>query len=407
MSEILKQAVALAAKIQSITEEVLAAHIQRGDMVKAFWLSLITGRPAFFLGGFGIDKTGTIRSVVRCIKGLVFWDELVPNVGSPEQMLVDGTEIVESVDESGAKHIRVREKLGKAATAHVIFFDEKYKAQSPTILHAVIDLTKGDGIRHEGRMVQTPLLTSLGASNEVPGQDDNLGANWSRETIRVYLKSLDRAGKQAMIGARLRYYTAPKGGSTASVELTLEEVGVLRQARKLVGVSDEIVNTTLDILQELVDETASDFKWAWDDDRRFGRLFDVMQANALLAGRTVVSKADLAVLEWLLWDTPEQIPVLKGKLARYTRTPLTDAQEAVDALLSPSGTVEVVRGGDRGKGVQAITQCETALTELNRLKGEAADGVMSAAIADLLKQVEAVKADVIAVVTGAKAPGGK
>jgi hypothetical protein len=129
-----------------------------------------------------------------------------------------------------------------------------------------------------------------------------------------------------------------------------------------------------------------------------------MQANALLDGRTAVGKADLAVLEWLLWDTPEQIAVLKAKLAPFLKTPLSEAKELVDRFLSPSGTVEAVRKGDRAKGVQAITQCEAALSELGRLAGAADSAAMAAEIADLRKQVEAVKAEVIAVVTGAKKP---
>lgn len=399
---IIETAVALAAKIQSITLEVLATHIQRLDVVRATWLALVSGRPAFFLGSPGVDKTGTIQSMARRITDCVFYDALMPMIVSVEQLLVESTSIEELPTANGGKQIRTTDQLGRAALAHILFADEIWKAE-PRVLQTTLDLAKGDGVRHEGQLVKTPLLAFLAASNELPDPEGNLGAAWSRMTIRVVVNPLDRVGKSSLVRARLN---RDRSASSASAQLTLADVETLRKARKLVEIPEEIVNTTLDILQELVDDASSDFKWAWADDRRFGRLFDVMQANALLDGRTRVGKQDLAVLEWLLWDTPEQIAVVKAKIAPFTRTPLTDAQETVDSLLSPSGTISLVLGGDRAKGVQAITQCEAALAELTRLKGEA-DGTMTTAIETLLLQVNSVKADVIAVVTGARQPQGR
>lgn len=393
----------LAAKVQAITSEVLATHIQRSDVVKATWLSLISGRPAFFLGSPGVDKTGTVQDLAKRILGAVFYDALMPMIVSVEQFLVESTSIEEVPTENGGRQIRTRDKLGRAALAHLLFADEIWKGE-PRVLQTTLDLAKGDGIRHEGVLVKTPLLAFLAASNELPDPEGNLGAAWSRMTIRVMVNPLDRVGKASLVKARL---SRDRKSSTnqSSAQLTLADIDTLRKARPMVEISDEIIDTVLNIYQELVDETSSDFKWAWADDRRFGRVFDVMQANALLDGRSKVGKQDIAILEWLLWDTPEQIAVIKTKIAPYTRTPFTDAQETVDTLLSPSGTISLVLGGDRAKGVQAITQCEAALAELNRLKGEVTDGAMTAAIENLLTQVNSVKADVIAIVTGTKKAG--
>lgn len=399
----LQQAIALAPQIQGISAEVLARHIQREEVVKATWLAIVSGRPAFFLGSPGVDKTGTIQDLARRISGAVFYDALMPTIVSVEQLLVESTSIEELPTLDGGRQIRTRDTLGRAAGAHLVFADEIWKAE-PRVLQTLIDLSKGDGVRHEGTMVKTPLLAFLAASNELPDPEGNLGAVWSRMTIRVVVNPLDRAGKTALVKARLHRDRSAKASESA--QLTLADIETLRQARPQVEVPDEIVNTTLDILQELVDDQSADFAWAWADDRRFGRLFDIMQANTLLDGRTVVSKADLCVFEWLLWDVPEQIAVVKAKLAPFLKTPLSEAQETVDALLSPSGVVQVVLSGDRSKGVQALTQVETCEKELARLKGEATDGAMSSAIADLITQVQQVKADVIAVVTGVKRPQG-
>ena len=389
---------ALVAKIGAITKEVLTSHIGRGDVVKATWLALVSGRPAFFLGSPGVDKTGVVRAMAARISNCVFYDVLLPMVTSPEQLFVESTSIKETPASDGGKDISTSDRLGRAATAHITFWDETWKAE-PRVLNTTLDLEKGDGIRHEGRMVKTPLLASLSASNELPDPEGNLGAAWSRKTIRVKVEPLDRAGKEAFAKMRLNAHSV---STLTPAELTLAEVEELRSARKSVTVGDDIVVIVLDIYESLLAVTSMDFKWLWADDRRFGRVLDILQAHALLAGRDKVVKSDLAVLEWLLWDAPEQIVVVKAKIAPYVKTPLTDAQELIDALLSPSGVVKVVLGGNRGKGVEALTQCESAGTELKRLRGEASDDAMRQGITGLTKQVEQVKAEVIAVVTGVK-----
>jgi len=392
------ESLALVRKIGAITQEVLTSHIGRGDVVKATWLSLVTGRPAFFLGAPGVDKTGTVQAMARRIASCVFYDALMPMVTSAEQLLVEKTSIKETTASDGGKEISTSDTLGRAASAHILFADEIWKAE-PRVLQTCLDLAKGDGVRHEGRQVKTPLLAFLSASNELPDPEGNLGAAWSRMTIRVKVEPLDRAGKEtfakARLGARSVVVSTP-------AELTLAEVAELRSARKSITVGDDIVGIVLDLYQELANDSSGAFAWLWDDDRRFGRVFDVLQANALLSGRDKVCKQDIAVMEWLLWDTPEQIAAVKAKIAPYVRTPHTDAQELVDSLLSPSGVVNVVLGGNRGKGVEALTQCESAGTEITRLLGEASDDVMRQAIATLGQQVEKVKADVIGVVTGVR-----
>jgi MoxR-like ATPase len=402
VNAILSQAVALAGKVRAVSAEVEASHIQRHDVVQATWLALVSGRPAFFLGSPGIDKTGTVQTLARRINGAIFYDALMPTIVSVEQLLVESTSIEEVPTADGGRQIRTRDQLGRAALAHLVFADEIWKSEA-RVLQTLLDLSKGDGVRHEGQMVKTPLLAFLAASNELPDQEGNLGAVWSRMTIRVQVGSLSRAGKKLLVQARLNRDRVGKQGQ-APAQLTLTDVETLRKARPFVEVPQAVIDTVLDILQELVDDKGPDFHWAWDDDRRFGRLFDVMQANALLDGRSVVTNQDLVVLEWLLWDTPEQQAIVRAKVAPYARTPLDDAQEVVDTLLAPGGTVAIVLGGNRSKGVEALTQCESAGKELTRLEGEATEVAMKQAIVTLRQQAEKAKMDVIAVVTGQKKP---
>lgn len=398
MSNMLKQAIALLPTLQAVMATVLARSIQREDVVKATFLALISKRPAFLLGPPGVNKTGTIEQIARYVEGAQFFEALMPTIVSPEQLLVESTSIEETTLPGGGKSIRTRDELGRAADAHLVFADEIWKAE-PRVLQTLLDLSKGDGVRHEGQMVKTPMMAFLAASNELPDPEGNLGALWSRMTIRVDVKPLDRAGKLALVKARLDMAKSAGGASTTLPRITLEDLEVLRAARPHVAIPNEITELVLEIYQGLIDDDPEGFEWLWADDRRFGRVFDVLQAHALLHGRTVIGKEDLAVLEWLLWDSPEQIAVVKAKIAPYCRTLLMDGQELVDALMVPGGTVQIVLVGDRSKGVQALTQCEETCKELKALEARA-EGAMKSQIAGLLAEVEKIKVDVIAVVTG-------
>lgn len=395
--DILDAAVALAPKVANVASDVALRNIGRESIIRATLLSLVSGRPAFFLGSPGINKTGTVQDVACSIDGAIFYDALMPTIVSVEQLLVEQTSIEESTDTNGVKSIRTRDTLGRAADAHILFADEIWKAE-PRVLQTLLDLSKGDGVRHEGRMVQTPLLAFVSASNELPDPEGNLGAMWSRMTIRAVVNSLDHSGKKALVSARLN---RARGTASAPEKLTLEDIEWLREGRPLVEVSNDVVELVLDLYQQLLDEDQVGFDWLWNDDRRFGRVFDVLQASALLDGRSKVGNPDLKVLELLLWDTPEQIPIVKAKIAPLVRTPLGDAQEQVDALFAPGGMVAAVESGDRNKLVPALSQFDECEKELARLEGEVS-GSEKTAIADLRKEVVDKKADFVASATGTR-----
>ncbi len=389
--DLLSKAVALAAKIKGISDDVLARHIGRADVVEATWLALLTGRPAFFLGTPGVDKTGTVEAVASRIDGAQFFEALMPTVVSAEQLLVESTSIEELPSPGGGKSIRTRDTLGRAANAHLVFADEVWKAD-PRVLQTLLDLSKGDGVRHEGAMVKTPLLAFLAASNELPEEGGNLGALWSRMTIRVKVAPLDRAGKERLVAARLN---RQRGQSVAEAKFTLDEVKELRQARSQVVVDQSVVDTVFEIYEQLLsNHEDGSFQWLWDDDRRFGRVFDVLQAEALLAGRDRVTKQDLRVLAWMLWNTPEQIPQVGAVLEPYIRTPVAEAREMLDALLAAGGLVDGFLRSTHSKMADALSAVKECVEELEGKKSTVS-GVELAELEKIIGEAQAVRQRVV------------
>lgn len=400
--ELLKRAAALASRVQQITDEVLVRNIERQNLIKATWVGIISGHPLFALGPTGVNKTATIRQMARRIDSAVFDERLIPAVKSAADLFVEATEIHETpLPNNGGTATSLKERLGRAALAHIFFGDEFFKDEDHPVLNALIDYALEGIVRHEGGVHKTPLMLFVAAGNETPDPTGRLAAVWSRMTLRLVVKPLDRTGKKALVASRTaRYQEQVTGQLIQSPTLvTLADVQTLRDARPFVVVPESVIDTVLDIYDELGNRSDADFSNLLNDDRRFGRIFDAMQAMTLMAGRDTVSNNELGILKWMLWDDEGQIPVLTEVLAPYTRTPLSEAAELVNALLSPTGAIVAAKGGNISKGVEAISQAQAAVAQLKSLHEEAQRAGESSMIANIETLRQQVQAEIDAVIT--------
>jgi len=140
--EILELGASIAPKASALMADVAVRNIGRETIVRATMLALISGRPAFFLGSPGINKTGTVQDIVHQVDGTVFYDALMPTIVSVEQLLVESTSIKETPTSDGGKEISTSDKLGRVAKAHIFLADEIWKSE-PRVLNTVLDLAKG------------------------------------------------------------------------------------------------------------------------------------------------------------------------------------------------------------------------------------------------------------------------
>ena len=414
IDKLMEKSFAVLPTIQSVNQEVLLTNIGRGNMITAFWLGLITGHPSFYLGPTGVNKTGTIEAITSRIENIRYWSDLIPKLQSSKDFLVDSTAILEEEIEGG-KRITVEEFLGRASGAEIVFADEFFKREDHPALNDLIDFLLSGQIRHQGKWKKTPLMQFIAAGNEVADSEGDLGAVWSRMTIRLQIQPLDWNQRFSMDSAREERYQSARwqkildmlGEQTKArteeviTMVPMDQVLLLRNAWPFIQRPDSIRDVVQEIFTALLDRSDSDFSYLVSkDDRRYGRVADVLKAHALLNGRDTVATEDLRVLEWMLWDTPEQIPVLNEVLAEYIRTSVSEAQELVNALLSPTGAIEAAKTGDINQGVSALSQLQTATAELDRLIGEASSDVDRQAIRELKQKVSEAQNKVLAKVTG-------
>lgn len=387
----LAAALVAASKIPAANQAVAASFIQRDDVALAFWLALVADRASFLLGPPGVAKTAVTQFLSGLVSDLKFYEELMPTVVSPEQLLVSETEILETQAQGGGKSIRVKNKMGNAADAHLVFLDEIWKTQ-PAVAKVLFDLLMADGIRLGGQFFQTPTLGVVTASNELAEPGNQLEALWSRMAFRFLVKPLDRAGKMRMLQSRLAQ--GMNGGAKKhNPVMNLADVEALQAGRSQVQIPTDIFEAVLKIAYEdLWEKNKEGFAWLVSDDRRFDVIREGLQAHALIHGRGVVAKADLSVLRYMLWDTPEQIPTVEAAIAPYCRTPLSEARQIVDELLAAGGNLHLFAEGNTGKVTNAVKAVDAAKDALGALAAGA--GVDGSVIRKWIAELTSVSGEV-------------
>jgi MoxR-like ATPase len=260
--------------------------VGREDALRALNLGLASRHHVFLLGPAGTAKTSLVRAWAQA-QGMSFFSHLLTAFTVPE-------EVFGPLDLAALKEGRlVRRVEGFLPTAEVAFLDEVFKASSE-ILNTLLQVMQERVFAVEPPQARpVPLRVLVGASNELPG-DSSLAALYDRFLLRVHVQYLPDAEFRAMLRG--------EGQAPARVELP----GVVEDVR----VGDDVIDAVVAIRQALRKEGIV------PSDRRFKQGLDVVRAQALLRGSDLAEAFDCEVLTMVLWDKPEQRPVVDEVVLR-------------------------------------------------------------------------------------------
>ncbi|HEY3237677.1 MAG TPA: AAA family ATPase, partial [Polyangiaceae bacterium] len=197
-----------------------------------------------------------------------------------------------------------RRTAGMLPEAEIVFLDEVFKSNS-AILNALLGLLNERRYTSGGQVLQCPLISVFGASNEVPA-DESLAALYDRFLLRVRSDNLGAFHFNQLL-----------------------ELGLLHEVRRLRGHNIEPVVTSQDLhllAAELADHLSfpdaflSSYKGLVFQiraegislsDRRAVKLLKLFAASALIDGRAQPDQSDLFVLKHV-WNSEDQVAILEG-----------------------------------------------------------------------------------------------
>ncbi len=296
-------------KLRRIRAELRETFLEREAVVDGVLAALIAGEHVLLVGPPGTAKSMLAEEVCRRIEGGTYFSWLLTKFTTPE-------EIFGAISLAGLERDEYRRvTTGKLAEAHVAFLDEVFKASS-AILNALLTILNERRFHNAGRAEPVPLRTLVGATNEVPSEDD-LSALYDRFLVRFVVDYLQEDFRF------LKMLTMSPTQTSTRTTLSVPEIDALAAAASRVEVPDGLLHDLAALHRDL------GARGIVASDRRWRGSLGVLRAHALLHGRSRVGPEDAAMLEHLLWTEPSEIPEVSTAIAALTRGHENEAQRIV------------------------------------------------------------------------------
>lgn len=288
--------------IRALHEEFSGYFIERNDEILGAFLAILANENILYIGPPGTAKTDLARAVCRSIEGGHFFYYLLTRYTTPEEIF--GPLSLKSLEKDEFR----RKTEGSLPDSHIALLDEIFKANS-SILNSLLTILNERQFHNGTEIIDTPLLTVFGASNELPEEDENLEALYDRFLFRYdvrYIRNEDNIKK--LLSGSLREFS-PRG------HLSITRIKKIRAGSLSVDIPEDVMAVVLALKKEL-DQSGPEEKKTRISDRRWKKIMGVLKVAAAANGDTAVSRPLLLLLRHMLWDVPEEEERLRTLIIR-------------------------------------------------------------------------------------------
>ncbi len=289
--------------LTTVEKEMNEIFFERTTEIRTMLLCLLAGRHMVMLGEPGVGKSALARELCNRIEGAELFEHLMRRDSTTDELF--GPLSLKGLEKDEFR----RNGTGRIQKCDIAFVDEVFKANS-TVLNGLLNIMNEGIYKDNNKIVKTPMLLLIGASNEYPMTDD-LGAVWDRFLMRIEVQDIDESENfERFIISKIRNIKPKR------TTFTIKDLEEAKAEMKKIKIDAKIVKQLSFLKGQLKSKGISLAS------RRFEHFLDILKAEAYLNGADAVAKDDFCALEPAIWITREERPYARECLQECYSGPL-------------------------------------------------------------------------------------
>lgn len=287
----------LPGRLRQVAETLDSQFLGKSEIVRLLLIAVVAREHAVLIGPPGTAKSALLRMLAELLDARYF-EYLLTRFTEPN-------EIFGPVDIAAFREGSYRRRTeGMLPEAEVVFLDEVFKSNS-AILNALLSVLNERRFTSGGRVIDCPLISAFGASNEVPS-DESLSALFDRFLLRIRSDNLDAYHFNELLqaGIELEVRRLEKRRSQPLVSAP-ELSEMARTLARSLEFSEDFLSTYKGLVFQIRAEGIT------LSDRRVVKTLKLFAASAYLDGRSQADTSDLFVLKHI-WNSEDQAPILEA-----------------------------------------------------------------------------------------------